>query len=114
MKLLNSKKSKIILILLIIWCIFFLTDYTRVKNDKLPLFCTSFNKLICAQDGGTVFYFGIGYKVIDFNTNITYDTHDERVWDYIPLHKKYICPFWTSYNSAYNKLKEKYLKEVNI
>lgn len=54
----------IILVILIIILILFCIDYNRVKNNKTPIFCI---KGEMAQDGGTIEYFGIGYKIIAFN-----------------------------------------------
>lgn len=73
----------------IIWIGIFSIDYARCQNNSRPIFCTSFNSLITAQDGGTVVYWGIGYKVFDFNR--------------ADLKCKYICPIFTDYRTAYNK-----------
>ena len=55
----------IIFIIAIIGLTSFFIDYTRVKENKLPIFCISFDNMTYA-DGGTKQYFGIGYKVIAY------------------------------------------------
>ncbi len=96
-----SKKNKkiffkILIIIFIVWNSIFLIDYFRVKNDKLPIFCF---KLSGLQDGGTIYYIGIGYKVIDFHTI-------ESLSSPI-IEQKYICPWSTTYEKALEKVKEK-------
>ena len=58
-------------IIIILGLIFFVVDYNRVKNNERPIFCIS-NPAGTINDGGTVEFFGLGYKVIDFHvsTNI--------------------------------------------
>ena len=41
-------------------------DYNRVKNGDNPIFCIR-NLAGIIMDGGTIEYFGLGYKIIDFN-----------------------------------------------
>ena len=57
---------KILLFIILIWTIIFLVDYIRVKNEKLPIFCIKSESSRVA-DVGTIQYYGLGYKVIDFN-----------------------------------------------
>ena len=59
-------------IVIILGLIFFVIDYTRVKNGKNPIFCIR-NLAGIYMDGGTIEYFGLGYKVIDFHTLAGYD-----------------------------------------
>ena len=59
-------------IVIILGLIFFVVDYTRVKNGKNPIFCIR-NLAGIYMDGGTIEYFGLGYKVIDFHTLAGYD-----------------------------------------
>ena len=65
-----KKAIKVILIILIILIIlgttFFLVDYARVQNKQKPIFCIS-NPAGTYKDGGTKEYYGLGYKIIDFN-----------------------------------------------
>lgn len=62
----------IVSILIIISLIFFAIDYTRVKENKLPIFCISFDSMMYA-DGGTKEYWGLGYKVIAYKKLNGYD-----------------------------------------
>lgn len=96
------KILKIAIAIFIVWSTIFSVDYFRVKNDKLPLFCF---KLSGLQDGGTIYYIGIGYKVIDFHT---YYTRLDQTEDFENpmLEEKYICPWSTSYEEALEKVKE--------
>lgn len=110
MKISNSDKNKkifleilkIAIVIFILWSLIFSVDYFRVKNDKLPIFCF---KLSGLMDGGTIYYIGIGYKVIDFHAL------SERLED-VPhiIEKKYICPWSVTYEEALEKVKE----ELNI
>ena len=59
-------------IIIILGLIFFGVDYNRVKNGDNPIFCIR-NLAGIYMDGGTVEYFGFGYKVIDFNMLNGYD-----------------------------------------
>ena len=71
-----KKVLKIVLIIigviLILGLIFFGVDYYRVKNQEKPIFCIE-NPAGEASDGGTKEYWGLGYKVIDFNMLNGYD-----------------------------------------
>ena len=62
------KKIKIVLIIVaiiaVIWSIIFSIDYSRVKINKLPIFCI---EAAHVADGGTTIYTGLGYKVINYN-----------------------------------------------
>ena len=59
-------------IIIILGLIFFGVDYNRVKNGDNPIFCIR-NLAGIIMDGGTIEYFGLGYKVIDFNMLNGYD-----------------------------------------
>ena len=71
-----KKGIKILLIILgviiILGLIFFAVDYNRVKNQEKPIFCIQHPAGVI-MDGGTIEYFGLGYKVIDFNMLNGYD-----------------------------------------
>lgn len=56
----------ILIIIIILGVLFFLVDYTRTKKGEKPIFCIS-NPAGIYKDGGTIEYYGIGYKIIDFN-----------------------------------------------
>lgn len=51
---------------------FFVVDYNRVQKQEKPIFCIQ-NPAGAYEDGGTVEFFGLGYKVIDFHTRAGYD-----------------------------------------
>ncbi len=82
------------------WIIFFTVDYIRAKNQKLPIFCSKLFGLFSYQDGGTVEYIGLGYKVISFKALL-----DEGMypgWEgNLFLETKYICPIYTTYREAF-------------
>lgn len=62
-----TKSSLVIIVFSIILVIilFFVVDCLRVSNNESPIFCISpFGKYL---DGGTIEYFGLGYKIIDYN-----------------------------------------------
>lgn len=65
-----KKGIKILLIILgviiILGLTFFAVDYNRVQKQEKPIFCIQ-NPAGVIRDGGTIEYFGLGYKVIDFN-----------------------------------------------
>lgn len=52
------------IVLVILGIIFFIVDYNRVKQQKLPIFCI---KTGVAYDGGSAYYLGLGYQVVKFN-----------------------------------------------
>lgn len=62
------KKIKIVLIIIaiivVLWSVIFGIDYSRVKSNKLPIFCIESAHV---ADGGTTIYTGLGYKVISYN-----------------------------------------------
>ena len=60
----------IILIIFVLGIVFWIVDYNRVKDGKLPIFCIKTDGYL---DGGTKEYYGLGYKVIDFNRLDGYD-----------------------------------------
>lgn len=64
-----------ILVLLAIIC--FCVDYSRVKKQEKPIFCIN---LATYRDGGTKEYYGLGYKVIDFNRIDGYDEMKIGSW----------------------------------
>ena len=70
MKILFKVLSIIIGIVIILGILFFIVDYSRVKNNQIPIFCIPVG---IAMDGGTIEYLGLGYKVIDFHTVAGFD-----------------------------------------
>lgn len=78
------KKTLIIILIVLITIIalgviFFTVDYNRVKKQETPIFCFK-NPAGAINDGGTIEYFGLGYKVIDFNTLGGYDEIKIGTW----------------------------------
>lgn len=95
----NIEKKNILVKLsipFILWLSFFIIDFYGCSTNNIPIFSARFNKSIYYQDEGgrTVVYYGIGYQIYDFNRN--------------DLKCKYICPWFTSYETA----KEKALKRI--
>ncbi len=67
----------IILALVIIGGGMFLIDCSRVNSGKEPICCKSIKVY---EDGGTIEYLGIGYKIIDFNMLNGYDETKIGSW----------------------------------
>ncbi len=59
-------------VIVILGIVFFVVDYNRVQKQEKPIFCIQ-NPAGIINDGGTVEYFGLGYKVIDFHTIAGFD-----------------------------------------
>ena len=66
-------------IMIILGLMFYMVDYNRVKNNARPIFCIK-NPAGTLRDGGTVEFFGLGYKVIDFNTIEGFDEIKIGTW----------------------------------
>lgn len=64
-------------ILILLALIFFAIDYSRVQKQEKPLFCI---KVETYRDGGTKEYYGLGYKIIDFNMLDGYDEIKIGTW----------------------------------
>lgn len=60
----NTKILIIVLAILVTIIVLALVDYNKVKSDNKPIFCFAQNKL---DDGGTIEYIGLGYKIIAFH-----------------------------------------------
>lgn len=63
----SKKRKYIVKVLLILWVLFFITDFSLAKLNKSPIFAIP---VIRYKDGGSTEYYGLGYKVIkyvDFN-----------------------------------------------
>jgi hypothetical protein len=68
LKILNNKKKLLLIavgVVFLISTIFGVVDYNRVKYDQKPLFIIYSNKFL---DGGTVEYYGLGYKILKCKT----------------------------------------------
>ena len=66
-------------IIVVLGIVFFVVDYNRVKNQEKPIFCIQ-NTAGMLADGGTIEYFGLGYKVIDFHTLAGFDDIKIGTW----------------------------------
>jgi len=102
------KILKTVLIIFVIWAIFFVTDFIRAKNQKLPIFASNFGGIFTYQDGGTQIYFGLGYQIYDFNTSVNFPNQpDVPSWDNFYILKIiYFCPWGTSFNEALKKVQK--------
>ena len=69
----------IIGVIVILGIVFFAVDYNRVQKQEKPIFCIK-NPAGIMNDGGTIEYFGLGYKVIDFNTLAGFDDIKIGTW----------------------------------
>ena len=67
----------VIITLIVLVATFALIDYTKVKNNEEPIFCMYTSQY---DDGGTTEYFGLGYKIIDFNTLFGFDEVKIGTW----------------------------------
>ena len=66
-------------IIVILGIVFFTIDYNRVQKQEKPIFCIQ-NPAGVIRDGGTIEYFGLGYKVIDFHTLAGFDDIKIGTW----------------------------------
>ena len=78
-----------IAIIVLLALIFFVVDYNRVQKQERPIFCIQ-NPAGIINDGGTIEYFGLGYKVIDFHTLAGFDDIKIGTWlmDYNDFEKE--------------------------
>lgn len=60
-----KKKKKILICIIIVLLIIIIIDCIKIKNNQKPILCI-ITKIY--RDGGTKEYYGLGYKVIVFNT----------------------------------------------
>ncbi len=89
-------------VIVILGIVFFVVDYNRVQKQEQPIFCIQ-NPAGIINDGGTVEYFGLGYKVIDFHTIAGFDDIKIGTWfmDY------------NDFNEEMKVYEEKYEEELN-
>ena len=66
-------------IIIILGIVFFTVDYNRIQKQEKPIFCIQ-NPAGMINDGGTIEYFGLGYKIIDFHTLAGYDDIKIGTW----------------------------------
>lgn len=89
-------------VIVILGIVFFVVDYNRVQKQEKPIFCIQ-NPAGIINDGGTVEYFGLVYKVIDFHTIAGFDDIKIGTWfmDY------------NDFNEEMKVYEEKYEEELN-
>ena len=89
-------------VIVILGIVFFVVDYNRVQKQEKPIFCIQ-NPAGIINDGVTVEYFGLGYKVIDFHTIAGFDDIKIGTWfmDY------------NDFNEEMKVYEEKYEEELN-
>ncbi|OEH86990.1 hypothetical protein BHU72_01670 [Desulfuribacillus stibiiarsenatis] len=59
----NKKKRRIFVVIILMWLVFAGTDFTLAALDKSPIFALPIVKY---KDGGSVEFYGLGYKVIRY------------------------------------------------
>lgn len=69
----------IILIIILVAVTFFVVDKIRAENGEKPIFCIK-NPAGTILDGGTIEYFGLGYKVIAYNKLNGYNKIHIGLW----------------------------------
>lgn len=99
-------------IIVVLGIVFFIVDYNRAKNQEKPIFCIQ-NPAGIISDGGTIEYFGLGYKVIDFHTLAGFDDIKIGSWfmDYNDF-KEEMKVYEMNYEEEFQKNNEN--KENNI
>lgn len=63
----KKKGRYIVSAILIVWVIFFITDFSLAESNRTPIFSIP---AIRYKDGGSTEYYGLGYKVIKY-VNLT-------------------------------------------
>ena len=98
-------------IIVVLEVVFFTVDYNRVQKQEKPIFCIK-NPAGIISDGGTIEYFGIGYKVIDFHTLAGYDDIKIGSWfmDYNDFEEE-MKEYEKEFEEELNKNKE---YEINL
>ena len=66
-------------IIVVLGIVFFLIDSNRASKQLKPIFCIQ-NPRGVIEDGGTIEYYGLGYKVIDFHTLAGFDDIKIGTW----------------------------------
>lgn len=97
MKIIINKKQILILVTLVVLVLLlFLTDFILVKNNRNPIFCIAQSGL---QDGGSVIYWGLGYKVINYGTSydigswfLKYDSSKSYMNNLVPYSGNSLSP----------------------
>ena len=92
----------LIFILVLAFTIFISVDYFRYKEHKRPIFAFF---PVHLMDGGTIEYWGLGYKIIYFNRLA------DRYWG-DDTEIKFIGPIWTDNDDAYKKVTKETFGEI--
>lgn len=105
-------------IIVVLSIIFFMIDNNRVSKQLKPIFCIK-NPAGVMNDGGTVEYFGLGYKVIDFHTLAGFDDIKIGTWfmkyeDFSSEMRKYEIKTDEDNEMNYSKTIDGIMIELNI
>ena len=73
----NKKEIIFLFVILFIVLIFLITDIIMVHIEKEPIFSVSYGQYL---DGGTKEYYGLGYKIIDYEILDGYDGYKVGTW----------------------------------
>lgn len=96
----NRKKIilSIVILFLVLWGIFFVTDNIRCKNDKEPIFCIQTGVY---DDGGSKKYIGLFYNYYSLKVLNPEKTEENNEPEY--LVDKVIIPWFFDIKYAKNK-----------
>lgn len=99
--------KKIVIIIICVWLLFFAIDYSRVKKQEIPIFCTNFGGVTSIQDGGTTEYYGLGYKVIAFKRQIILNEKSNSGQNLMyTFDNKYMCFLWENIDEVWEKAQD--------
>lgn len=71
----KKRMGLIIVVFIACWVVIFSIDYSRITNNRKPIFST---ETAVYKDGGSTEYLGAGYKIIKY-ANFT--ENDEINWE---------------------------------
>ncbi len=105
-------------IIVVLGIVFFLIDNYRVSKQLKPIFCIQ-NPAGVIKDGGTIEYFGLGYKVIDFHTLAGFDDIKIGTWfmkyeDFNSEMRKYEIRFEEEIKRNYSKTIDGITIKLNV
>ncbi len=108
----------VISLVVVLGIIFFAVDYAKVQKHEKPIFCIQNPKGII-NDGGTIEYLGLGYKVIDFHTLAGFDDIKIGTWlmnynDFENEMKEYEIQIDENNKKHYSKTIDETLIELDI
>lgn len=73
----SKKEFVFLLVVLGLVLTFLITDIVMLEKGNEPIFCVSFGQYL---DGGTKEYYGLGYKIIDYNILDGFDGYKLGTW----------------------------------